>query len=71
MRAELYARSRSLEDALSSVSAAVDAGLHDRAWLDRCPLFEPLHADPRWLALVDRVAERTRPVLVALDEPPP
>ncbi|MFO0762173.1 MAG: protein kinase [Byssovorax sp.] len=56
------------EGALELLALAVDSGLGDLAWLDGCPLFDPLRRDPRFLAQRAVVAGRAAEVLAAVEE---
>jgi serine/threonine protein kinase len=51
------------------LTASIDAGMFDLAWIDHCPLFAPLRQDPRFLAQRARVEERIQPVLEAMALP--
>ena len=53
------------EAALETLSAASQFGLIDVVWLDYCPLFTPLHADPGFQTIRDDVAARASRVLTA------
>jgi len=46
------------EGAMAAVIGSVAAGLHDRLWMQRCPVIAPLRADRRWPQLEARVSER-------------
>jgi serine/threonine-protein kinase len=59
----IYVGERPLDD----VRAAVDLGLVDIAWMDRCPLLEDLRKDPEWKDMRERVASRARIVLMQLE----
>jgi serine/threonine-protein kinase len=54
------------EAALRAVFGAIDAGLIDILWVDRCPLLADLRTDPRWAELRTRVVERVRPIAEVL-----
>ncbi len=54
------------EDALDSVKAAVDLGLFDRAWMDHCPLLEPLRQRPEFKLLSKEVTVRAMRILTDL-----
>jgi serine/threonine-protein kinase len=64
-KAELACYVGDLGPAWAALAAAVDAGLTDLVWLDRCPALAPLRAEPRFAALRARVDERVRPVVKA------
>jgi serine/threonine-protein kinase len=67
--AELFAWAGDVERALRCASQAIDDGLFDLAWLDRCPVLAPLRADGRFPALRARLADVVRPIALALDAP--
>ncbi|MSP61180.1 MAG: tetratricopeptide repeat protein, partial [Myxococcales bacterium] len=58
-----------LEPALATITLAVEAGLLDLAWLDRCPVLASVRPDPRFAVLRARVEARVAPVLAALAAP--
>jgi eukaryotic-like serine/threonine-protein kinase len=53
---------------LETLAKGVDAGLGDLAWLDRCPLFNELRAEPNFASLRAVVAGRAERVLAAVEE---
>ncbi len=55
--------------ALEYATRAVDEGLMDLTWLDRCPVLAPLREDPAFAALRARLVERVAPVRAALEAP--
>jgi eukaryotic-like serine/threonine-protein kinase len=68
---QLLAELRAAEGAhadvvLMHVRAAVDDGLMDIVWLERCPLLEHVRRAPGWASLHTRVAERAETVLEAI-----
>jgi serine/threonine-protein kinase len=66
IEAELNAFDRRTEDALVAIEAAVRANLFDLAWLERCPLFAELRAEPRFEAARVTVGKRAAPVRAAI-----
>jgi serine/threonine-protein kinase len=48
--------------ALDAMAAAVDEGLLDLPWLDRCPLLAPVRGEPRVAEMRARVAARIDPI---------
>jgi eukaryotic-like serine/threonine-protein kinase len=60
--AEFLAYMRKTDDALRIIALAVDAGLHDALWVDRCPLLEPLHDHPIFVRLANTVRDRGRAI---------
>jgi serine/threonine-protein kinase len=63
--AELLVRRGDVPRALDVIAFAVDHGLHDRLWCERCPVLAPLHDDPRFRELAATVAARARDVVAA------
>lgn len=63
---EVYAFVGDVEQALASFEGALDAGLIDVLWADRCPVFDAMRASPRWPALRARLVERVTPIPHAL-----
>ena len=55
--------------ALERIRDAIDLGLIDIMWLDHCPHFASLRADPRLAALRARLEERAAPIRDILDRP--
>jgi serine/threonine-protein kinase len=51
--------------AMAPLADAVDAGLIDLCWIDRCLLLAPLRVEPKFAELRARVAARARPVVAA------
>lgn len=51
--------------ALSYIRRSIDTGLIDIAWMDRCPLLEPLRGSPEFEALRTVVRERSEAVVRA------
>ncbi|MFO0552988.1 MAG: protein kinase [Polyangiaceae bacterium] len=49
-----------------NLEASVDMGLIDLVWLDTCGLFVPYRAEPRFLALREKVEARARAILAAM-----
>ncbi|HSD87704.1 MAG TPA: hypothetical protein VLB44_09315, partial [Kofleriaceae bacterium] len=54
------------ETAFALTAGAVEAGLHDQAWMVRCPAIEPLRSDPRWAPLAAIVAQRAKTIVDAI-----
>jgi serine/threonine protein kinase len=54
-----------IDEAEQALPHAIDAGLLDVAWMDRCPLLAPLRERPAFAALRERVATRAAPVAQA------
>ena len=65
MRAEACAYAGDRDAALTALEDAAALGLIDLVWLDRCPLFEALHADARFAQVRTGVAARAELVLEA------
>lgn len=55
--------------ALAALERAVDAGLHDLFWLERCPLLEPLRAGLAYARMLRGMRDRLDVVNAALDAP--
>ncbi|HVY45774.1 MAG TPA: tetratricopeptide repeat protein, partial [Minicystis sp.] len=56
--------------ALDPIERALDAGLIDFAWLERCPLFgDRLRAEPRFVAARERLRERVARIVAAYRAP--
>ena len=55
--------------ALEALERAADAKLSDSSWIDRCPSLEMIREEPRFKAVRERVTERARLTLEALDVP--
>jgi serine/threonine-protein kinase len=64
--AEAAAFAGDVPTAVAEIERADAAGLIDLHWVDRCPLFEPLRSEPRFLAVRARVAQRAEDVLAQL-----
>jgi hypothetical protein len=68
VEAELASASGDLAHALEAVDAAASTrGFADRAWLDGCPLLEPIRHTPRFASLRSDVASRCQDVLEIID----
>jgi TolB-like protein/Tfp pilus assembly protein PilF len=55
--------------AIDAIRRSVEAGLIDLAWLDRCPLFTAVWADPRFVPLREQVAARAKQIIEAYRTP--
>jgi len=55
---EMFAAAGRFEEAFGALEPCVDGVLIDVVWMRRCPLLDPLRADPRFAPLEARVAER-------------
>jgi len=67
--AEFAGRLGDLDAAHERVVRALDEGLIDIEWLDRCPPLAALRADPRFPALRARLEATIRPIRAILDRP--
>jgi serine/threonine-protein kinase len=65
--AEVFAYFGEVGHTLECVDAALDAGLIDLLWLDRCPLFDNVRLDARWPTLRARLVERVTPIAAELN----
>ncbi|MBK9033512.1 MAG: serine/threonine protein kinase [Myxococcales bacterium] len=63
---EVAAGSNDLDTAFAMLGLAVQHGLFDRHWLERCPLLDAVRADPRYPPLHARVSARAHAILDAL-----
>jgi serine/threonine-protein kinase len=66
IKAEVLAYVGDVGEMLLSLEESEKAGLFDITWLDRCPLFDPYRADPRFKVVRDKVAARAADVIAAL-----
>ena len=64
--AELYARAGERERTLEQIERAAAFDLFDITWIDRCPLFDDLRTDARFVASREVVAGRASAILEAL-----
>ncbi|HVV82198.1 MAG TPA: hypothetical protein VHE35_03935, partial [Kofleriaceae bacterium] len=62
---EVAAASGDLDAAIAMLELAVDSGLFDRHWLERCPLLVHLRHDPRYPPLHAQVRARAHAILDA------
>jgi len=54
----MYCYCGATAEAMHTLSHAVEAGLLDWMWLERCPLLHSLRKEPRWPALRALVQQR-------------
>jgi serine/threonine-protein kinase len=66
VNAEIYGYVFEVDHALTSVAEAIDSGLIDLLWMDRCPVLDPVRKDARFAPLRARVAERADKIIAAL-----
>ena len=59
---ELYCVTKDSDAALRALARAVDMGLFDLGWLDRCQLLDLVRLDPRFRSLRKIVAGRAQQV---------
>jgi serine/threonine-protein kinase len=71
LKAEISAYKGLSEISMEAFLAATSLGLTDLLWVDRCPLLDPLRADPRFAEGRARVAARASATLAALAAPAP
>jgi serine/threonine-protein kinase len=71
MRAEFLFAAAEHDDALEYVDRAVQTGLADLAWMDRCPLLDAGRSSPRWPALRSVVEERALGIVATSRNPQP
>jgi TolB-like protein len=65
--AETMARGGYLDRAMQSARAAVEAGLTDVQWMDRCPAIASLRTHPEWPGMRNLVAHRASKLRAALE----
>jgi len=68
--AEIHAYMGELDGALAAIERAVTSGLIDVAWLELCPLFDDLRADPRYAVVHATLTERAAGIRDALRRDP-
>jgi hypothetical protein len=68
MSTEIHAFQGETDSAMRSLARAVDVGLCDLIWYDRCPLLDVLRRDLRFKALRKVIAGRSAQVKAALRE---
>jgi eukaryotic-like serine/threonine-protein kinase len=66
IKTELHAFVGDVPAALVELAEADAAGLIDMAWLERCPLLEPLRGDPAYARVHASVQARVAPIIDAL-----
>ncbi len=66
---EMLAFTMEIDDALTLLEQAVDAGLQDVSWFDYCPVLEPLRKHPRFAAARASVDARAARIRDAYDAP--
>jgi hypothetical protein len=64
---EVFAFIGGLDSALDAIESAANIGLIDIAWVDHCPLLDPLRTTPRFTAARAKIADRARAALDALN----
>jgi serine/threonine-protein kinase len=69
--AELYAFEGDTDGTLTVISDAVDAGLVDINWVDRCPVLEPMRHHDRFVSMRTTVASRAAQALAAMGSDAP
>ncbi|MFT3770866.1 MAG: protein kinase [Minicystis sp.] len=69
MYAEMVAFAGDAAATLEALRCADDNGLIDRFWLERCPLLDPIRADPRFLAVHAAVKLRADEILAVYRAP--
>jgi serine/threonine-protein kinase len=71
LNAEVYSFVFEVDAALDALKEAVDSGLLDLFWMDRCPVLDPVRRDARFAALRAEVEARVSRIESALREPLP
>ncbi len=69
LRAEVSGYIGDRDQTFVSLQRAVDVGLIDRIWLERCPLLDEARGDPRFAAIHAEVVARTQTILDAYRMP--
>jgi hypothetical protein len=64
--AEFYIFTGHLDEAMDAVETAVQAGLQDHLWMQKCPLLDRLRDRPRFAELAAIIADRARVVTDAI-----
>ncbi len=67
LRAELLAFVGARDEAIAAIRAAEHHGLLDIVWLERCPLFDQLRDHATFVEVAERIAQRAKRVLDAVD----
>jgi serine/threonine-protein kinase len=65
MHAEILGFLGEREPTLEALRCVSEEGLIDLFWLERCPLFDDLRADPRFVEVLDTVGRRADEILEA------
>ena len=65
LKVEQLAFAGKFDEAQEALPDAIEAGLLDVPWMDRCPLLAPLRGRAAFAAMRDRVASRAEPVAAA------
>jgi eukaryotic-like serine/threonine-protein kinase len=68
INSELYCFVFEVDQALHAVEQAIESGLIDILWMDRCPVLAPLRADARFAPLRATVDARAQRVIAALKQ---
>jgi TolB-like protein/tRNA A-37 threonylcarbamoyl transferase component Bud32 len=63
---EVYAYVFEIDHALAALAEAIESGLIDLFWLDRCPVLDAVRKDGRFAPLRAEVAERADRIIAAL-----
>src|SRR6202041_1967144 len=63
--AEVFSYQRDLERSLAGIRGAIESGLFDVAWMDRCPALDAVRGDPAFAPLRAGVAARAARVVAA------
>ena len=66
LKAEMAAFKGLAEPCLQAILAADELGLTDVLWIDRCPLFDFVRADPRFAEARAHIAARANAILAAI-----
>ena len=66
INAEIFAYTFEIDHAFEALAQAIDSGLVDVLWMDRCPLFAAVRGDARFAPLRAVVNERAQLIVAAL-----
>ena len=68
INAEIYGSVFEVDQSLVAIGEAIEAGLADIVWMDRCPVLEAARGDARFAPLRDEVLQRAQRAVVALTD---
>jgi serine/threonine-protein kinase len=68
LRAEILASLGAVDDVLHTLDLAIDAGLIDQVWVERCPLLEDVRRAPGYARIHAALVQRSEEILAAYRE---